>query len=180
MAGDAMWMESTMNPQPSSTDVRNDALRLLTNGLYVLTTCLEDSIHSAAVTWVSQVSVQPPLVLIALRRNSHLAHAVRKARRFALNILATDQQALAAPFFAYQTAPLAAASLSGFAVRPDVGRCPLLTDALGWLECRVAGEPVTPGDHALILGEVTGAGVRRQGQPLTLWMTPWSYGGAPE
>lgn len=169
-----------MNPQPTSTDVRNDALRLLTNGLYILTTCLEDTIHSAAVTWVSQVSAQPPLVLIALRRNSHLAHAVRKAHRFALNILAQDQEALAAQFFAYQTAPAVVTSLSGFAVRPDVGHCPLLTDALGWLECRLAGEPATPGDHALILGEVTGAGVRHQGQPLTLWMTPWSYGRATE
>ncbi|MDQ1300622.1 MAG: 4-nitrophenol 4-monooxygenase/4-nitrocatechol 2-monooxygenase, reductase component [Chloroflexota bacterium] len=54
------------------------------------------------------------------------------------------------------------------------------TDALGWLERRFAGEPATPGDHVLILGEVTGAGVRRPGQPLPLWMTPWSYGGAGE
>jgi flavin reductase (DIM6/NTAB) family NADH-FMN oxidoreductase RutF len=169
-----------MMQERTATDVRNDALRLLTNGLYVLTTCLEETIHSAAVTWVSQVSAQPPLVLIALRRNSHLAHAVRKAHRFALNILAADQEAVAAPFFAYQTAPATTTALSGFAVRPDVGHCPLLTDALGWLECRMAGEPATPGDHVLILGEVTGAGVRRQGQPLTLWMTPWSYGGAPE
>jgi len=169
-----------MSPEQTSTDVRSDALRLLTNGLYVLTTCLENTIHSAAVAWVSQVSAQPPLVLVALRRNSHLAHAVRKAHRFALNILSADQETLAAQFFAYQTASAAATALSGFAVRPDVGHCPLLTDAMGWLECRVAGELATPGDHALILGEVTGAGIRRHGQPLTLWMTPWSYGGATE
>ncbi len=169
-----------MMQERTATDVRNDALRLLTNGLYVLTTCLEDTIHSATVAWVSQVSTQPPLVLVALRRNSHLAHAVRKAHRFSLNVLSADQEALAAQFFAYQTAPAATANLSGFAVRPGVGHCPLLTDALGWLECRLADEPATPGDHALILGEVTGAGVRRQGQPLTLWMTPWSYGGAVE
>ena len=33
--------------------------------------------------------------MVALRRNSHLAQAVRKAHRFALNILAEDQQELA-------------------------------------------------------------------------------------
>jgi flavin reductase (DIM6/NTAB) family NADH-FMN oxidoreductase RutF len=94
-----------------------------------------------------------------------------------LNILGADQEALAAQFFAYQANPADSASLSGFGVRPGVGHCPLLTDALGWLECRLAAELTSPGDHALILGEVTGAGVRRQGRPLVLGATPWSYGG---
>ncbi len=61
------------------TDVRSEALRLLSGGLYVLTTCTDETIHAAAISWVSQVSFQPPLVLAALRRNSHLAHAVRQA-----------------------------------------------------------------------------------------------------
>ena len=52
------------------TDVRSDAMRLLSNGLYVLTACLSDTIHAATVSWVSQVSFQPPLVMVALQRNS--------------------------------------------------------------------------------------------------------------
>ncbi len=51
-----------------STDVRSEALRRIANGVYVLTTCLGDQIHAATVTWVSQVSFQPPLVLVALKR----------------------------------------------------------------------------------------------------------------
>ena len=86
------------------TDVRGDALRLLSGGLYVLTACAADTIHAAAVSWVSQVSFQPPLVLVALRRNSHLAQAVRKAHRFALNILGSDQVALAEPFLGSRVA----------------------------------------------------------------------------
>ena len=68
-------------------------LRLLSNGVYVLTACGPEVIHAATVTWASQVSIQPPLVLVALRRNSHLAQAVRKAHRFALNILAPNSSA---------------------------------------------------------------------------------------
>jgi len=170
-----------MRDVPASlTDVRHDALRLLSNGLYVLTACVGDSIHAAAVTWVTQASFQPPLVLVALRRNSHLAQAVRKAHRFALNILAADQQAMAEKFFSHLTVPADAASLAGHSFRAGAAHCPLLTDALAWLECRLAAEPPTPGDHSLLLGEVTEAGVRRAGAPMVLWNTPWAYGGLRE
>jgi flavin reductase (DIM6/NTAB) family NADH-FMN oxidoreductase RutF len=169
-----------MTPEQTTTDVRSDALRLLTNGLYILTTCVEDVIHSATVSWVSQVSAQPALVLVALRRNSRLAQAVRQAHRFALNILEADQEALAQRFFTHHSEPAAATRVAGLAARPGAGHCPLLTDALAWLECRLAAELTSPGDHTLMLGEVTGAGVRRQGQPLALGMTPWRYGGTPE
>jgi flavin reductase (DIM6/NTAB) family NADH-FMN oxidoreductase RutF len=53
----------------------------------------------------------------------------------------------------------------------------LITDALAWLECRLDAELPNPGDHNLLLGEVTGAGIRRMGKPIVLWETPWSYGG---
>lgn len=169
-----------MGPEQPPSDVRTEALRLLSNGVYVLSTCGAETLHAAAVTWVSQVSFMPPLVMVALRRNSHLAQAVRKAHRFALNILADDQPELAQAFFTHRTEPLDAETIAGHSFRVSGGRCPLLTDALAWLECRLSAEPPCPGDHALMLGEVIGAGVRREGQPMMLWSTPWAYGGVLE
>lgn len=166
-----------MTPEASSPDVRTEALRLVTNGVYVLTACGPEVMHAAAVTWVSQVSFQPPLVLVALRRNSHLAEAVRRAHRFALNILNKDQQPLAGQFFEHRTATQEAPAFDGVPVRMSVARCPLLTDAPAWVECKLVAEPPSPGDHALLLGEVTGAGVRRVAEPMVLFHTPWSYGG---
>jgi flavin reductase (DIM6/NTAB) family NADH-FMN oxidoreductase RutF len=69
--------------------------------------------------------------------------------------------------------------LMGHSFRLSEAHCPLLTDALAWVECRFAAEPSSPGDHSLIVGEVTGAGVRRPGLPLVLRDTPWHYGGLP-
>lgn len=166
-----------MTPEASAADVRTDALRLLSNGVYILTACSLDAVHAATVSWASQVSFQPPLVLIALRRNSNLAHAVRKAHRYALNILAADQHAVAEKFFTHQTAGLDAQGLVGQTFRMSPGRCPLLTECLAWLECRLAAELTSPGDHSLFLGEVIGTGVRRPGAPMILGSTPWSYGG---
>lgn len=169
-----------MTPDQAVTDVRGAALRLLSSGLYVLATCQEETVHSATVTWVSQVSAEPPLVLVALRRNSRLAQAVRQAHRFALNILAADQESLAAQFLSHVTVPATSAELAGFAFRSGPGHCPLLLDAAAWLECRMAAELSSPGDHTLILGDVTGTGVRRQAQPMILGNTRWGYGGAAE
>lgn len=169
-----------MNPDLQTADVRTEALRLLSNGVYVLTTCYQEKVHAATISWATQVSFQPTLVLLALRRNSHLAHAVRKGRRFALNILADDQHAIAQAFFTHHTDTEEATAMGGYGFRMTPSHCPLLTDALAWIECRVADEPVSPGDHALMLGEVTGAGMRRQGVPMDLWSTPWSYGGVRE
>ena len=64
-----------------------------------------------------------------------------------------------------------AALLAGTAVAPP----PAAAGAR--LGLGLVAEPPSPGDHALMLGEVTGAGVRRQGRPMILYDTPWSYGG---
>lgn len=166
-----------MTPEPATTDVRTEALNLLSSGVYVLTAAAADSLHAATVTWAGQVSFQPALVLVALRRNSHLAQAVRKAHRFALNILAEDQKQVAERFFTHHTLPADAAGGPDSPFRMTVGKCPLLTDGIAWLECKLVAEPPSPGDHALMLGEVSGAGVRRPARPMALYDTPWSYGG---
>ncbi len=166
-----------MSPEPATTDVRTEALNLLSNGVYVLTAATADTLHAATVTWAVQVSFQPALVLVALRRNSHLAQAVRKAHRFALNTLAADQPELAQRFFSHYTLPAEPLPGPDSPFRLTVGKCPLLTEGIAWLECKLVAEPVSPGDHALMLGEVSGAGVRRQARPMVLHDTPWSYGG---
>lgn len=166
-----------MNPEPLTSDVRTEALNLLSNGVYVLTAAAADVVHAATVTWACQVSFQPALVLVALRRNSHLAQAVRKAHRFALNVLAEDQRELAQRFFTHFTLPAEPVPGTESPFRLTVGKCPLLTDGIAWLECKLVAEPTSPGDHALMLGEVSGAGVRRQARPMVLYDTPWSYGG---
>ncbi len=169
-----------MTPDLPTDDLRSSTLRLLSNGVYVLTACGPEVVHAATVTWAVQVSIQPALVLVALRRNSLLSQAVRKAHRFALNILGADQRPVAEKFFAHRTAPADSEVIEGHGFRMTAGRCPLLSDTLAWIECRLAAEPPAPGDHSLLLGEVTGAGIRRQGDPMVLWQTPWSYGGVRE
>ncbi len=62
-----------------------------------------------------------------------------------------------------------------FYLGPETG-CPVIKDTLGYVECRVVGA-VEHGDHTVFVGEVVGAAIHREGEPLLLESTGWNYGG---
>ena len=66
--------------------------------------------------------------------------------------------------------------LTGVSYESGVTGVPLLTDALGHLECVVRGE-LAAGDHTVFVGEVVEASVRREGPPLTMAETGFRYYG---
>ncbi|MCI0743875.1 MAG: flavin reductase [Verrucomicrobia subdivision 3 bacterium] len=53
---------------------------------------------------------------------------------------------------------------------------PILRRAFAYVECKVR-QICEPGDHALVVGEVTHAGVRGQGKPIMCADLKWHYGG---
>src|SRR5262249_21758376 len=57
--------------------------------------------------------------------------------------------------------------LAGLATRPGVGGVPVLTDALGYLECRVEATLDT-GDRTVYLAEVANGELTRPEAPLTM------------
>jgi hypothetical protein len=60
--------------------VRQKTLRLLSNGVYVLTSRSEDRYGAATVTWVSQALFKPPLLMVAVRRESHVFKCMTESR----------------------------------------------------------------------------------------------------
>ena len=65
---------------------RQKTLRMLSNGVYVLTSCSEDRYGAATVTWVSQVSFKPPLIMAAVQRNSNVFKCLAQSQIAALHI----------------------------------------------------------------------------------------------
>ena len=101
------------------------------------------------VASVVSLSLEPPLVGVAISRQAALHELLREARAFAVNLLAGGQEWLA-QHFARGVPPIA--MWSGVAVE-DSPLAPLLVGALGWLECRVVSE-LAAGDHTFFVGEV--------------------------
>jgi flavin reductase (DIM6/NTAB) family NADH-FMN oxidoreductase RutF len=95
------------------------------------------------------LSLDPPLVGVAIRRDAALHELLRDAPAFAISLLAAGQEALA-QHFARGVPPIAL--WEGISVRDAEGP-PELEGALGWLRCRPTQEHET-GDHTFFVGEV--------------------------
>jgi flavin reductase (DIM6/NTAB) family NADH-FMN oxidoreductase RutF len=157
-------------------DVKRQVLRRIPYGMYVMTAIADGVPVASTLTWLSQCSFHPPLVMIGVQSNSRMHEAVEKSGSLAVHLLSEGQQEIARRFFR----PPAGedGKLHGLAWEPaPVTGAPLLAELPAWLEARVT-DAVRRGDHTVFVAEVVGAGIRAGDfAPLTLATTPWSYGG---
>jgi flavin reductase len=96
------------------------------------------------------LSLEPPLIGVAIRRQAALHELMRQAESFGVSFLAGGQEDLA-QHFARGVPPIGL--WEGIDVREGDGP-PLLAGALGWLVCRHSVEHEA-GDHTLFVGEAT-------------------------
>ena len=80
--------------------IKQKVLRLLTNGMYVLTSRSAKRFGAATITWVSQASFKPPLLMVALRKDGSAFQCVVESRAAVLHVLDSSQQGIAQRFFA--------------------------------------------------------------------------------
>ncbi len=122
-------------------------------GVTVVTTLDPDGRPAGiTVNALSSVSLDPPLVIVALDRRRFITPLVHAAGRFAVNILGEHQQALSDCFAGAPVAP-GREAFCGAAWTPGTSGLPLLDGAIASLECTVVGtDPV--GDHDLFIGRV--------------------------
>jgi flavin reductase len=97
------------------------------------------------------LSIEPPLVGVAVGRHAALHELLREAGAFAVSVLASGQEHLA-QHFARGVPPIGL--WTGIETSRGELDAPLIEGALGWIECRIASDLET-GDHTLFVGEVT-------------------------
>lgn len=154
---------------------KKTVLRHFPYGLYGITVMSEGDDHAMTANWVSQAAFEPPMVVVAIENDARSLPMIRDARAFAVNVLAAGQRELAAQLG--RSSRKVPYKLTGIPTKPGpVTGAPLLTEALGWLECRLVAT-MPAGDHTLVLGEVVEAGIEREGEPLTLSATGMKYAG---
>jgi flavin reductase (DIM6/NTAB) family NADH-FMN oxidoreductase RutF len=154
---------------------RRKALRMLSNGLYVMTSRSGDRYGAATVTWLSQASFRPPLVMAAVRQDSNVFACLRESGVAAVHVLGRDQEAMARRFF--EPTRVNGDGLNGEPFQSGATTAPILDNAPAYLEGRVLRILDGLGDHALVILEVVGAECREQVPPLTVADSPWEYGG---
>jgi Conserved protein/domain typically associated with flavoprotein oxygenases, DIM6/NTAB family len=142
------------------TGIEPDAFRAVmghfVTGVSVVTALDGDRPFGITVNALSSVSLTPALVMVALDRRRFLTPIVRAAKRYAVNILGEDQQALSDCFAGAPVTP-GREAFCGAAWHPGRTGLPLLDGAIATLECTVV-ETFSAGDHDLFIGRVDALG----------------------
>ena len=155
-------------------EAKKKALRKIVHGVYVIGVKDGEHLNAFTATWVTQVSFEPPLVVVGVRKDGVSYSMIEKSRIFTINFLAAGRKEVAQHFL--KPAHLAGDKLEGIGYRLGETGAPILEEAAAYVECRVK-EIYPGGDHAIVVGEVVGAGVMKDVDPLTLKETGWHYGG---
>jgi flavin reductase (DIM6/NTAB) family NADH-FMN oxidoreductase RutF len=107
--------------------------------------------HGTTVSAMCSLSLDPPMLMLALDNGSALLQVLRKVSRFGVSVLADRQGPIAANF--------ATKGDDKFRDVPWVERlnAPFIVDAACWFACETT-ELVPGGDHVVVLAEVLDTG----------------------
>jgi 3-hydroxy-9,10-secoandrosta-1,3,5(10)-triene-9,17-dione monooxygenase reductase component len=134
-------------------------------GVTVVTALDGERPFGITVNALSSVSLDPPLVMVALDRRRFLTPIVRAAGRYAVSILSEHQQALSDCFAGAPVEP-GRLEFCGASWHAGPTGLPLLDGAIATLECTVV-ETFSAGDHDLFIGHVDSLG-NEAGDPMPL------------
>jgi flavin reductase (DIM6/NTAB) family NADH-FMN oxidoreductase RutF len=123
----------------------------------------EDGPAGLTTNAVTSLSLDPMLLLVCFDNSSRTLPVVRRARRFAVNVLRAGQEDLAALFASKRVAQEKFESVT-HTVAHGV---PVLDDALAWVACDLV-ELLPGGDHTIGIGSVIGGGAA-DGEPLVFF-----------
>ncbi len=149
-----------------------DALARFTYGIYVLTTGQGPNINGMIASWVTQVSYEPPLILVAVHPNRRTHSLIKATSAFALHVLASDQKAFLARF----KGPDPRAKFEGLRWHKGTTGCPILSDCVAFLECKLT-DSYQPGNHTLFVGEIADGRVIADSPVLTTLNYSGTYTG---
>jgi len=121
-------------------------------GVSVVTAWDGEQPQGITVNALSSISLEPPLVMVALDRGRYITPMIHAAARFAVSILSEDQRHLSDCFAGAPVEP-GRGDFCGAAWHDGETGLPLLDGAVAWLECTVTGT-FSVGDHDLFVGRV--------------------------
>lgn len=140
------------------------AFAALVNGVYVVTTRVGDKVNGMTAAWVSQVSLNPLLVMVSIAPPRYSHDLIKESGVMAVNVLTSEQVELGKRF-GYKSGRKVD-KCAGLEWITGATGAPILPQAYAYLDLKlVATYPA--GDHTLFVGEVAEAKILHpQAQPL--------------
>jgi flavin reductase (DIM6/NTAB) family NADH-FMN oxidoreductase RutF len=145
-------------------------------GVYVITTNYEGEINGMSACMYSRVSSDPVYILVCVWHKNYSNALIKKAKCFAVNILAEDGVDFAKHFGRHSKRDVDKFKRQDIYWDTKATGSPILLDALAYMDCKLIEAHETPGgDHTMCIGEVVDAGFLREAKPLVYRREDYPY-----
>jgi len=142
------------------------ALYKLGYGLYVVCSRKGDKLNGQIANTVFQITSEPPTVAVSINKTNLTHEFIKESRVFVASVLSQDTPLAFIGHFGFKSGR-DMDKLKGINYKTGETQAPVITDnALAYLEARVIQE-VDVGTHTIFIGELVGADVLKEGEPMT-------------
>ncbi len=133
-----------------SIDDYKKVLGSFATGVTIVTSRVGERVHGMTVSAFTEVSLDPPLVLVCADVTSNTQPLIAEGKVFAVNILARDQDDLSNRFASKKDEDK---RFDGLDYETGETGAPMIAGAVASLDCRVVAVH-DAGDHVIYIGEV--------------------------
>lgn len=130
----------------------------ISHGVYIVTMRTKDRINGMTAAWVSQVSLNPLILMVSIAPARYTHDLIKESGYFAINTLTEDQKDIAR-HFGFKSGRKTD-KFKGLPYFDAPNGSPVLDGALAFFECRLI-DTFNAGDHTLFVGEVVAARLLR-------------------
>lgn len=142
------------------------ALYKLGYGLYVVSSRKEDRLNGQIANTVFQITSEPPTIAVSINKNNLTHEFITESKVLAASVLSQDTPLSFIGHFGFKSGR-DIDKLEGINYKIGETQAPVVTDnTLAYLEAKVIQE-VDVGTHTIFVGELVGADVIKEGEPMT-------------
>ena len=142
------------------------ALYKLGYGLYVVSSRKGDRLNGQITNTVFQITSEPPTIAVSINKNNLTHQFIKESKVLAVSVLSQDTPLSFIGHFGFKSGR-DIDKFEGINYKTGETQAPVVTDnTLAYLEARVIRE-VDVGSHTIFVGEIVGADVIKEGEPMT-------------
>jgi flavin reductase (DIM6/NTAB) family NADH-FMN oxidoreductase RutF/rubredoxin len=142
------------------------ALYKLGYGMYVISSRKGDRLNGQIANTVFQITSEPPTIAVSINKNNLTHEFIEESKVFVASILSQDAPLSFIGHFGFKSGR-DIDKFEGISYKLGETQAPVVTDhTLAYLEARVNKE-IDIGTHTIFVGELVGAEVIREGEPMT-------------
>ena len=155
-------------------EIKKQALRTFTYGLYAVLCEDEGKVNGFTINWLSQVSFEPCLIVASIDNSAASLPMIQRSRKFTVNVFRQNQRDLSIALGkTLRSHPDKMANIH-YTFAGD--HYPILPETLAWVACEVR-HTAPAGDSTLFIAEVVDAGVLADDDALTMKAAGFKHAG---